>query len=158
MRSTIEKEFQRRTAGKARAVLLALLAIAATLGGPGRLAAQTAAEPAPSGAAPAAAPHPKKSHNPVGTPLDTLMQTRLYADVPEAKDFVRQARRPVDSLAFQPTQGTDPERPKPRSKPELEALRSELESAAQHNAARAGLRPVAAAAKPPAAKTPKAVN
>lgn len=68
-----------------------------------------------------------------GSPLDTLMRTRLLADVPEAKDFVRQSRPPSDSLDYQPTSGSDPERPKPRTKAELEALRSELEMAAASN-------------------------
>ncbi|HUZ92356.1 MAG TPA: hypothetical protein VMU78_10735 [Methylocella sp.] len=68
-----------------------------------------------------------------GSPLDTIMSTRLWADVPEAKDFVRDARPPLDSLSYQPVTGTDPERPKPRSTAELQALQSELERAAVHN-------------------------
>lgn len=68
-----------------------------------------------------------------GSLLDTLMSTRLWADVPEAKDFVRDTRPPPDSLTYQPLTGTDPERPKPRSTAELQALQSELESAAAHN-------------------------
>jgi hypothetical protein len=68
-----------------------------------------------------------------GTPLDTLMHTKIWADVPEAKDFVRETRPPPDSLAYQPVTGTDPERPKLRSKAELKALESELEGAASHN-------------------------
>jgi hypothetical protein len=68
-----------------------------------------------------------------GSPLDTLMNTRLQADVPEAKDFVRTARPPPDSLAYQPMTGTDPDRPKPKSKAELQALESELERAGAHN-------------------------
>jgi hypothetical protein len=105
------------------------------------------AQAAPAAPAPAVAPR-KKSKNPSGTPLDTLMSTRLWADVPEAKDFVRQARPQPDSLDFKPTAGTDPERPKVRTKSELDALQSELESAAQRNQARGGLRP---AVKPPLA-------
>jgi hypothetical protein len=58
-----------------------------------------------------------------------LMSTKLWADVPEAKDFVRETRPPPDSLAYQPVTGTDPERPKPRSKAELQALEGELEKA-----------------------------
>jgi hypothetical protein len=68
-----------------------------------------------------------------GSPLDTLMQSKLWADVPEAKDFVRETRPPPDSLAYQPVTGSDPERPKPRSKAELQALESELEHAVVHN-------------------------
>jgi len=74
------------------------------------------------------------------------MSTRLFADVPEAKGFVRETRRSPDSLEFKPTNGTDPERPKVRTKTELDALQSELEGAARKNAARAGLR---RAEKPP---------
>jgi hypothetical protein len=75
-----------------------------------------------------------------GSPLDTLMHTKIWADVPEAKDFVREARPSPDSLAYQPVTGTDPERPKLRSKVELEALESELEHAASHNDRNAGKR------------------
>ena len=75
-----------------------------------------------------------------GSPLDTLMHTKIWADVPEAKDFVRETRPPPDSLAYQPVTGTDPERPKLRSKAELEALENELERAASHNDRRAGKR------------------
>jgi hypothetical protein len=75
-----------------------------------------------------------------GSPLDTLMHTKIWADVPEAKDFVRATRPPPDSLAYQPVTGTDPERPKLRSKAELKALESELERAATHNDRKAGKR------------------
>ncbi|MGI8567727.1 MAG: hypothetical protein ACR2KT_00845 [Methylocella sp.] len=73
-----------------------------------------------------------------GSPLDTLMHTKIWVDVPEAKDFVRETRPPPDSLAYQPVTRTDPERPKLRSKAELEALKSELERAAAHNDRTAG--------------------
>jgi hypothetical protein len=75
-----------------------------------------------------------------GSPLDTLMHTKIWADVPEAKDFVRETRPPPDSLAYRPVTGTDPERPKLRSKVELESLESELERAASHNDRNAGKR------------------
>jgi hypothetical protein len=75
-----------------------------------------------------------------GSPLDTLMHTKIWADVPEAKDFVRETRPPPEGLAYQPVTGTDPERPKLRSKAELEALESELERAASHNGRNAGKR------------------
>jgi hypothetical protein len=75
-----------------------------------------------------------------GSPLDTLMHTKIWADVPEAKDFVRETRPPPDSLAYQPVTGTDPERPKLRSKAELDALKSELERAAAHNERRMGIK------------------
>ena len=90
---------------------------------------------------------------PGGSPLDTLMHTKIWADVPEAKDFVRETRPPPDSLAYQPVTGTDPERPKLRSKAELEALESELEGAVSHNDRKAGKR--AGIKKPVAAKTGK---
>ncbi|MGH6800803.1 MAG: hypothetical protein ACRECZ_05200 [Methylocella sp.] len=88
-----------------------------------------------------------------GSPLDTLMHTKIWADVPEAKDFVRETRPPPDSLAYQPVTGTDPVRPKLRSKAELEALESELERAAAHNDRKAGKH--AAIKKPVAVKTVK---
>ncbi len=75
-----------------------------------------------------------------GSPLDTLMHTKIWADVPEAKDFVRETRPPPDSLAYRPVTGIDPERPKLRSKMELESLESELERAASHNDRNAGKR------------------
>lgn len=90
-----------------------------------------------------------------GTPLDTIMNTKLWADVPEAKDFVRDSRQPPDSLAYQPLNGVDPERPKPRSKAELQALQGELEQAGLHNQARAAQKP---AVKKPAAKVPHPVG
>ena len=70
---------------------------------------------------------------PGGSPLDTLMHTKIWPDVPEAKDFVRETRPPPDSLAYQPVTGTDPERPKLKSKAELDDLESELGRAAAHN-------------------------
>ena len=75
-----------------------------------------------------------------GSPLDTLMHTKIWADVPEAKDFVRETRPPPDGLAYQPVTGTDPERPKLKSKAEIEALESELARAASHNDRKAGKR------------------
>ncbi len=108
----------------------------------------TASTATPTPAA-AAAPQRKKSRNPTGSPLDTLMSTRIYADVPEAKDFVRQNRPPPETLNFKPTTGTDPVRPKVRTKAELDALQSELESAAQKNEERAGLRKAAKPLKAP---------
>ena len=90
-----------------------------------------------------------------GSPLDTIMNTKIWADVPEAKDFVRDSRPPADSLSYQPLNGVDPERPKPRSKAELQALQGELEQAGLHNQARAGQKP---AVKKPAAKAPHPVG
>jgi hypothetical protein len=77
---------------------------------------------------------------PGGSPLDTLMHTKIWADVPEAKDFVRETRPPPDSLAYQPVTGSNPERPKLRNKVELEALETELEGAASRHDRNAGKR------------------
>lgn len=73
-----------------------------------------------------------------GSPLDTLMHTRLWADVPKEKDFVRDTRPPTEALGYQPLTGTDPERPKLRTKAELKALESELDSATLENDRKAG--------------------
>lgn len=84
-----------------------------------------------------------------GSPLDTIMRTRLWADVPEAKDFVRESRPAGEALEYQPTTGADPQRPTPRTKGELEALQNELESAAARNEAKAGRRQRATSASAP---------
>ena len=68
-----------------------------------------------------------------GSPLDTLLSTRLFADVPEAKDFVRETRPAQDTLDYVPLTGPDREGEKPKNKDELKAMASELEAAAQHN-------------------------
>ena len=90
---------------------------------------------------------------PGGSPLDTVMHTKIWADVPEAKDFMRETRLPPDSLTYQPVTGTDPGRPKLRSKAELEALANELEGAVSHNESKAGKR--AGIKKSASAKTGK---
>ncbi|MCI0598625.1 MAG: hypothetical protein L0Y60_03730 [Beijerinckiaceae bacterium] len=72
-----------------------------------------------------------------GSPLDTLLSTKIFADVPEAKDFVRESRPPPESLAYQPVTGSDREGPNPRSQAELKALENELHNAAVHNVSRA---------------------
>jgi hypothetical protein len=68
-----------------------------------------------------------------GSPLDTILSTHLFADVPEAKDFVRESRPPPEALDYQPVTGPDREGPKLRNKDELKALQNELESAATQN-------------------------
>jgi hypothetical protein len=88
-----------------------------------------------------------------GSPLDTLLSTKLWADVPEPKDFVRETRPPPDSLTYQPLTAIDPERPKPKTKEELKALESELQQAAEHNF-QSGRKRVGVN-KPPPAKTAK---
>lgn len=67
------------------------------------------------------------------SPLDTIMSTHFFADVPEAKDFVRDSRPPPGTLDYQPVTGPGREGPKLKSKDELKALESELEAAAAHN-------------------------
>jgi hypothetical protein len=70
-----------------------------------------------------------------GTPLSTIMNTHLRADVPEAKDFVRESRPPADTLQYQPItpQVTDVVRPKTRTPSELTALESQLDKALARN-------------------------
>ncbi|VFU08940.1 conserved protein of unknown function [Methylocella tundrae] len=133
--------------------LMTLVICSAMIAHPAPAFAQSSTPAAGAPVQPAATPAQKtriKTKNPTGSPLDTLMKTRLWADVPEAKDFVRQSRPPQDTLDYRPTTGTDPERPKPRTKAELDALQSELESALVHNGARGG--------QPKAARTPAASN
>lgn len=115
----------------AAAPLALLLALACA----GPLAAQDAA--------PASSDAPARKRNPTGSPLDTLMNTKLWPDVPEAKDFVRQARPNDDSLDYRPPWGPDRESPKPRSKEELDALRRELGADAARNKARGVVPPAA---------------
>ena len=76
------------------------------------------------------------------------MNTHLYADVPEAKDFVKATRPPADTLHYQPItpQLTDVERPKTRSPSELTSLEHELDQAGARNRRASG--PVARRAKP----------
>jgi hypothetical protein len=78
------------------------------------------------------------------------MSTKLWADVPQAKDFVRETRQPPDGLAYQPVTGTDPERPKLRNKEELQALEGELDRAVAHRTVRkrTGMKKSASAATP----------
>jgi len=87
------------------------------------------------------------------SPLDTLLSTRVWADVPEAKDFVRESRPPPESLAYQPVTGPDRTGPELRSQAELKALETELESAAAHNVRSAERR--LGYRKPSAAKSAK---
>ena len=81
-------------------------------------------------------------HNIEGTPLDTLTNSHLTADVPEAKDFVKTARPDIKGLDYTPLTGAEPVRPKPRDPSGVQALQAELESAGAKNAQRAkGLLP-----------------
>jgi hypothetical protein len=79
-----------------------------------------------------AAKKPKKPYG-GGTPIDVIVNNKLWETAPEAKDWVKENRRPVDELKYESTVGNDPERPKTRSTDELNALRAELNDAATHN-------------------------
>lgn len=70
-----------------------------------------------------------------GSPLDTIMNTRFWTDVPEAKDFVRQARPESDTLEFKTPYAKDAVRPRVRSATEVEALKRDLEKAILRNKA-----------------------
>ena len=74
---------------------------------------------------------PQKPPQPYGggTPIDVILNTRLWTDVPEAKEFVKATRPPEDTLEYQPTFGQDPPRPKPRTPEELKTMEEELERA-----------------------------
>jgi hypothetical protein len=76
---------------------------------------------------------PAQGETVLGSPLDTIMSTHLFADVPEAKDFVRESRPPPNTLDYLPLTGPDREGPKLKTKDELKALETELESAGVHN-------------------------
>jgi hypothetical protein len=84
----------------------------------------------------------QSKHNIEGTPLDTLANSHLTADVPEAKDFVKSSRPDAKALDYTPLTGSEPVRPKPRDPSGVKALQAELESAGAKNAQRAkGLLP-----------------
>ena len=96
----------------------------------------------------------QKVHNTYGSPLDTLVNTHLTTDVPQAQDFVRQTSPDRKSLDYTPLTGADPARPKPRDPKQVEALQAELEVAGAKNEQRAkGLLPRDSARKGKAAKT-----
>ncbi|REF84215.1 hypothetical protein DES32_3062 [Methylovirgula ligni] len=109
--------------------------------------------------APAAAqqaqPAPKHPYG-GGTPLDVVMHTKLWTDVPEMRDFVKAARPPEKSLDYIPTAiGTEPKRPPLRSSAQLQQMEDELENAGVRNETAAGVRTrhfqaVSAAKKKPA--------
>jgi hypothetical protein len=78
-------------------------------------------------------PQKDKTKNPQpyggGTPLDVILNTRFWTDVPEAKDFVKESRPPEETLHFQTTGGKDIARPKLRTSNELKAMEEDLERA-----------------------------
>ncbi len=75
-----------------------------------------------------------------GTPLDVLMHTKLWEDVPEAKDFVKETRPPDDALEYQPTQGDDPKGEKLLNSNQLDSMQGELEHAGALAERAAGVR------------------
>jgi len=99
-----------------RAAILACLCAAPAL-------AQENQQPAPQQGTVPKPPQPYGG----GTPLDVILNTRLWTDVPEAQDFVKATRPPEGTLEYQPTTGTDPVRPKLRTPAELKAMEDELE-------------------------------
>jgi hypothetical protein len=87
-------------------------------------------------AQPQAGSPPAKPPEPYGggSPLDVILSTRLWADVPEPKDFVKATRPPDDTINFQPTTiEKDPVRPTPKTAKELQDLQDELENAGARN-------------------------
>ena len=123
---------------RAPLVCLALVGVASAALG------QTA--PAPTSLAPAVAKpvvkdKPKRhKYDPYQSPLATIMQFRLHADVPEAQDFVRETRPNTKDLKYTPLQsqlGPEPERPKLRDAAGIDALKTEMEDSIAHNEARA---------------------
>ncbi len=85
------------------------------------------------GAAGAQQAKPVKQPSP--NPLDTIMNSHLWADVPEAKDFVRSSRPPSSTLDYKPftAQVHDVERPKTRDAAGLKGLEQELDHAQSRN-------------------------
>ncbi len=71
-------------------------------------------------------------------------RTRIWADTPEPKDFVKDHRPPASRLNYQPLTGSDPERPKLRTPAELKDLETELEAARFKADKKAGIKPAAA--------------
>jgi hypothetical protein len=64
-----------------------------------------------------------------GTPLDVIMNTRFWTDVPPAPDFVKRSRPAEGTLQYQTTGGKDIDRPKPKTSAELQDMEDELERA-----------------------------
>ena len=93
-----------------------------------------------SAAAQQAQPAPKQPYG-GGTPLDVIMHTKLWVDVPKMRDFVSAARPPEKSLDYIPTSvGTEPKRPPLRTSAQLQQMEDELENAGARNEKAAGLR------------------
>ena len=83
----------------------------------------------------------KHNNNTYGSPLDTIMSTRLWTDVAPAKDFVQESHPDPKSLDYTPLTGTDPERAKPRDKANIAALQAELDRDLTTNARKGNVTP-----------------
>jgi hypothetical protein len=68
-----------------------------------------------------------------GTPLDVILHTKLWTDVPQMKPFVRASRPPEASLDYTPTTGSEPKRPPLLTKSELQQMDDQLENAGARN-------------------------
>jgi len=82
-----------------------------------------------------------------GSPLDVIMHSKLWEDVPEAKGFVKDSRPSADSLQYQPTQDREtltdgPPAPHPQilNGKELQSLQGELAHAGAKNEKAAGVK------------------
>jgi hypothetical protein len=134
----------------ARFQSLRLVAIAVALVATLPALAEDQAQPATKADSTDKANTPAKPKKPFGggSPLEVIMNNKLWTDEPKPQDFVIQNRRPVDELHYQPTQGNDPERPKALNKDELKSLQSEMEAAQAHNTSAMTGKPVPKAPKP----------
>lgn len=79
----------------------------------------------------------KPPPNKYGSPLDTLMSTHLWTDVPPVQPFVRETHPDPKTLDYTPLTGKDPDRPKPRDAANIQALQAELEQDAVRNTKKA---------------------
>jgi hypothetical protein len=73
-----------------------------------------------------------------GTPLDVILHTRLWTDVPDMKPFVKAARPAESSLDYTPTTAKEPTRPPLDTKAQLQQMEDDLENAGAHNEKVAG--------------------
>ena len=71
------------------------------------------------------------------SPLDTIMSTHLWTDVPATQPFVQATHPDPKTLDYTPLTGKDPDRPKPRDATNIKALQAELEADLASNGKRA---------------------
>lgn len=145
--SQLLRHFQDRFRALPWLAVLVLLPLPALAQDAGQAVQQQPAAAADGAAAPqgqqAAPPQPYGG----GSPLDVLMQSKLWEDTPDAKNFVKASRPPDDALEYQPTQDpaplTDgPPVPHPQilNNNQLQSLQGELEHAGVKNEKAAGVR------------------